>query len=1467
MKIKYLNKLATLAGAILVAASVVSSARADYISTLSGLGPVGWWRLNDSTATNALFTVTNAGFLGNAANGVVVQAASGDTPLLGQPGLIGNCVQFQNPGNTVGLCDSKIDVPWRSELSTNPPFTIEFWTEPNTLGSDSTGFSPLENFNPSGDNGSSRRGWLFYVNNAGLWNFRLGAYSGYTVNLTTTNGNAAPGSWQHIVATWDGSNVLLYANGVVIGKATNAAAKFPSDGWTPNAVSFLRMGGSPLTGNNAVANANASTSTIGNRGYDGYLQHVAIYTNVLSPATIASHYSAGLTGNLTNYESTVLAASPVGYWPLQDTAVTAPSPTTIADSGIDGTATGTVYPGVKVRSGPGYGGFGADTNGLYVDGDNGYVQINDTPNLNGTNGSGIASAITLTAWVKPQAQDYFRDIIARGFDENDNETYLRISHGPFYSGPLDVANTGDTSGDDQQYYEVGTTDGINFIDQAQFPIPPGDIGHWVFLAGVYDPYYGAWEIYRNGQFVAYVYADYNDGDTGPVLPAQDWTIGSRAPDIFTPGTVDDATFDGQGENFEGTIFEPAIFNTALSPSQILSLYNAAQVPPILTQAPTPENLYEGQTISLSVVADGNATLAYQWYKNAGLLAGQTASTYTKTNVAVADSGTYSVVVTNSYGSFTSSVAVVVSASKPIITVQPTPVTRFVGLPYAFSVTAVGSPTINYQWLTNGVAITGATNSVYTNTVQLSLAGNYSVVLSNYLGSATSSVVALTAVAVPSGYPTAVYNSGPLSYWRLDETNGSTTAHDLISGNDGVYNSVTLGLPGYSVLDPDTAAGFTAADTYVGSISGTAINFATISNAFTLEAWVNAPAGQKDQATIIAKGIGNNGTTETEQFALDVSGGNYRVFTTAYGQQYQAVAFGGGVGVGPNGTWQHVVGVFDPSTIASQSYPTLRLYVNGVQVASILVQQAPNLTTSPVSIGSKRTGNSPSYDGTFIGTIDEVAVYNKALDPATIVAHYNAAYGSTLIPTITSQPQSTTNYVGLPITLSVSEYGSAPITNQWYKGTPPGGTPVGGNSTTFTISSPASTDAGSYYLHISNPVLPGGTNTTVVNVSVLPAPTSPPNIPGLVAHLTLNGTLTDSTGRSNNGTGYNALNPWGYPANPDTNGLNAITNVVVTPSGTTYPYFYYNSGPFTGSQGLHYYTIATNSGGLQYSGTSAGTNDFYVSLGSRPDFNFGTNSFSISFWIREEVGFGETAPYGGDLPFFGDVTNSTGGWGFVSTISYGYGTEAPNPNPAPLYYEVGAFGASVYDGAGNGVRYVGNNGVNPINDGYYHNIVQVINRSSGSFITYIDGVPAEQYLQSGTSFNQIGSIDNGAPWVIGQDPTGLYGEDGDADIADLGVWRKALSPLEVGAIYTAGTNNLSYTGTGYATSIKLTSAVKTGSSATIQWIPTPLVDNTFSVLSSTNVARGWITNATGITATNYTDLTATNLTKFYRVTSP
>ncbi len=57
-----------------------------------------------------------------------------------------------------------------------------------------------------------------------------------------------------------------------------------------------------------------------------------------------------------------------------------------------------------------------------------------------------------------------------------------------------------------------------------------------------------------------------------------------------------------------------------------------------------------------VVASGTAPLAYHWRRNGAGLLGATASTYALAAAQPSDAGTYDAVVTNAFGSVTSSVA-------------------------------------------------------------------------------------------------------------------------------------------------------------------------------------------------------------------------------------------------------------------------------------------------------------------------------------------------------------------------------------------------------------------------------------------------------------------------------------------------------------------------------------------------------------------------------------------------------------------------------------------------------------------------------------------------------------------------------------------------------------------------------------------------------------------------------------------
>jgi len=76
---------------------------------------------------------------------------------------------------------------------------------------------------------------------------------------------------------------------------------------------------------------------------------------------------------------------------------------------------------------------------------------------------------------------------------------------------------------------------------------------------------------------------------------------------------------------------------------------------------------------------------------------------------------------------------------PTILTQPSDQSVTIGDTAAFSVTAFGGRPLSYQWRLNGIDVDGATNTILTITnAQRSQAGNYSVLVTNALGSVASS---------------------------------------------------------------------------------------------------------------------------------------------------------------------------------------------------------------------------------------------------------------------------------------------------------------------------------------------------------------------------------------------------------------------------------------------------------------------------------------------------------------------------------------------------------------------------------------------------------------------------------------------------------------------------------------------------------------------------------------------------------
>jgi pectate lyase len=227
---------------------------------------------------------------------------------------------------------------------------------------------------------------------------------------------------------------------------------------------------------------------------------------------------------------------------------------------------------------------------------------------------------------------------------------------------------------------------------------------------------------------------------------------------------------------------------------------------IATQ-PAPQTVTVGSSATLTVIATGSAPISYQWYKDGTAIAGAVSNSLTFASAVLGDTANYTAVVTNSFGSMTSSIARLTVNSAPVavapsITAQPASQTVFVGASASFTVGASGTAPLSYQWKRDGTDIAGATSATYTlASAQLADAGAYSVTVSNSAGGAVSDNATLTVnvVSTPPSAPTALpaTNVGSNGFTANWSTSAGATSYRLDVATDNAFaNFVT----GYQNLD-------------------------------------------------------------------------------------------------------------------------------------------------------------------------------------------------------------------------------------------------------------------------------------------------------------------------------------------------------------------------------------------------------------------------------------------------------------------------------------------------------------------------------------------------------------------------------------------------------------------------------------------------------------------------------------------
>ena len=252
--------------------------------------------------------------------------------------------------------------------------------------------------------------------------------------------------------------------------------------------------------------------------------------------------------------------------------------------------------------------------------------------------------------------------------------------------------------------------------------------------------------------------------------------GPALPFALSPG----ATFAGSvtfSPTSTGLISAYLVFTRTNSNQLTFSLkgkgvqtQTSVSLAPSIGTQPISQTILSGQSATFTATASGTAPLSYQWQKNGSAISGANFSSYTTPSETTAASGAkFSLVVSNSMGSVTSSGAVLTvnsPAVAPTIVTAPANQTVTSGQNATFSVVASGTAPLTYQWQINGSNISGASLASYTTPAETTAntGAKFSVVVSNSAGSITSASAALTVNGVTGALTT---SSSSLSFGSVN----------------------------------------------------------------------------------------------------------------------------------------------------------------------------------------------------------------------------------------------------------------------------------------------------------------------------------------------------------------------------------------------------------------------------------------------------------------------------------------------------------------------------------------------------------------------------------------------------------------------------------------------------------------------------------------------------------------------------
>jgi hypothetical protein len=402
-----------------------------------------------------------------------------------------------------------------------------------------------------------------------------------------------------------------------------------------------------------------------------------------------------------------------------------------------------------------------------------------------------------------------------------------------------------------------------------------------------------------------------------------------------------------------------------------------------------------------------------------------------------------------------------SGTTPVITHQPTNQTVAAGANAIFTVAATGAAPLHYQWYgPSETLIPGANTSTLTlSNVQPANAGAYFAFVTNQFGFAQSSNAVLTVTGSSGGGTNSTCTpapSGLVALWK-----GENNALDSAGSNNG---SATGGSLSYAPGEVGSGFHYTDSNGYVSVPPSSSLNVG-LGAGFTLEAWIQ-PADLQNEIPIFEWQYNTNSNVNGSHFWVSAIGGPGCLFANimeSNGNPHWIYSAPGIVTAG----YQHVALTYDKSSgVAS-------IYRNGVLVTNQNIGSFTPNTTGNLLLGERTfLNNEPQFH--YLGDLDEMSVYSRALSQSEIAAIYNAGANGKCAPTnsstgtapvVTHQPTNETVNVGGTASFSVTATGSQPLHFQWFG---PNSTLIPGATTsTLTLPNVQQSKAGMYFVFVTN----------------------------------------------------------------------------------------------------------------------------------------------------------------------------------------------------------------------------------------------------------------------------------------------------------------------------------------------------------------------------------------------------------------